>query len=663
MGRAWRGEAWAAFGSRGAPRLGVGLLLVAVVATATGQGELFSLGVEDADRSVRRALLGMTDVSVDPDARWARIPAWLPGPADQWAGGTRHTITLRLPSEAPRDLALDVRVGRTRPWELHAFPAPTGATHAQLRVVVNDIILGTFTIPGARGAPGTPQGSRRLHVTIPTASLRAHTPPTVVLADEQGPGVSLERIRLIEVRHSLSLSHLRRTGRLPASSAVLLAVGIVCLLWGRLTRPAGQEPAAARRRALGPALGLLALAMAVAAPSVTRVLPHWGWLLVILGVLPLGRRPVRSASVRRRPAVVVARALGTGLLALAALVGSLVAGEFALRVAFRGEPWTWSALRVPAPTQGVPTHLNSLGFDERAFPLEKPAGVYRIAVLGDSLSVSAPRGQRFGDVVVARLNAQAPGGLRYEALNFGRTGIDTEEETEILQHAVWRAHPNFVLLEWYVNDVENGDYSERPEVSYPISTDTGLGGWLDRVTDRTLLRWMLREEYQVLLEQLGLAETYPAYLHRFFAEPASPRWAIAARALHAFIQECRAHHTPVAIALFPHLSAGLVAGTYEFAELHDQVLDLCRQEGVPCVDLRATFAAHRDYASLWVHRFDAHPNALAHRLAGERLIEVLGPLWLAAGRTAGDGGFAPAAPVDVNRAAARSSAAFRFRRS
>src|SRR5262249_41117276 len=276
---------------------------------------------------------------------------------------------------------------------------------------------------------------------------------------------------------------------------------------------------------------------------------------------------------------------------------------------FRNEPWIRSALRLPAPVLPNRPHLNPLGFDEREVSLEKPAGVYRIAVLGDSLSVSAPRGQRFGDIVAARLNAQAPEGVRYEALNFGRTGIDTEEETAILQQFVWRVHPDFVLLEWYVNDVENGDYSERPEVSYPISTDTALGRWLDRLTDRTLLRWMLREEYQGALERLGLAETYPAYLHRMFAEPASPRWAIEDRALRAFIEECRTHHTPVAIALFPHLSAGLSVGTYEFAELHDQVLDVCRQEGVPCVDLRTTFAAQRDYARLWVHRFDAHPNA------------------------------------------------------
>ena len=103
------------------------------------------------------------------------------------------------------------------------------------------------------------------------------------------------------------------------------------------------------------------------------------------------------------------------------------------------------------------------------------------------------------------------------------------------------------------------------------------------------------------------------------------------RTLRRFIAECRAHRTPVAIALFPHLSAGLPTGAYEYADLHDQVLEICREESVPCVDLRATFAPYRDYLSLWVNRFDAHPNAHAHRLAGERILEVLGPLWLASG--------------------------------
>jgi hypothetical protein len=180
-------------------------------------------------------------------------------------------------------------------------------------------------------------------------------------------------------------------------------------------------------------------------------------------------------------------------------------------------------LHLPDPATANAPPGNAFGFDEREFPLEKPRGVYRIAVVGDSLAVSAPRAQRFGSIVAQRLNARAPEGITYEALNFGRTGADTGEETEILHQFVWRAHPDFVLLEWYVNDLEDGDYSERPRITYPISADSRVGQWFDRLTDGAVLRRLVSEEYGLAMEQLGLVETYPAYVHRLFAEPASPR--------------------------------------------------------------------------------------------------------------------------------------------
>jgi lysophospholipase L1-like esterase len=367
----------------------------------------------------------------------------------------------------------------------------------------------------------------------------------------------------------------------------------------------------------------------------TRSVPRGAWLLLILLLLPVGKRGPRPAATRRSPSAGLARAVGNALLVLVAVAVSLVAGELALRVAFHDEPWARSTLPVPAPGPPKRSPLNSLGFDEREVSLEKPPGVYRIAILGDSLSVSAPRALRFGSVIADRLNAHGPRPVTYEAVSFGRGGADTNHETEILQRAVWRTHPDFVLLEFYVNDLENGDHSGRPEGLSLIPGSSGPARWLRRATERTLLRRMLQAQFDILQERLGLAETYPAYMHRRFGDPAGVHWEAAAYELRDFIRECRAHDTPLAIALFPHLSAGLPAGSYEFAELHDQVLELCRAESVPCVDLRSTFAAYRNYTSLWVDRFDPHPNARAHRLAAERLLEVLGPLWLGVGRGPG----------------------------
>ena len=66
-------------------------------------------------------------------------------------------------------------------------------------------------------------------------------------------------------------------------------------------------------------------------------------------------------------------------------------------------------------------------------------------------------------MIVARLNERGPRSVTYEAVSFGETGADTNREVDILQQAVWQTDPDFVLLEWYVNDLENGDHLERPQ--------------------------------------------------------------------------------------------------------------------------------------------------------------------------------------------------------
>jgi GDSL-like Lipase/Acylhydrolase family len=515
-----------------------------------------------------------------------------------------------------------------RPRELQDLGLPPANARAHLRVVVNGRTIATFEGPGPRRPPGraAARAERRVEAAIPAPALGSGASMSVALVNDGGSGVALKRVRLVEALPSFSLSHLQLGGRFPAVSAILLAAGLALLLGARLRRL--DEGTRSWRRALGPALGLLLLSLAVAAPRATRGIPRWAWLFLIVGLLPLGRGHARPVTAPRGPASVLAGAVRRGLLALTALAVSLGAAEFGLRAVFHDEPWARGMPQLLHPV--LPDAMNSLGFDEREFPLRKPPGVYRIAVLGDSLSVSAPRAARLERVIVERLNAQFAEAVTYEAVNFGRVGADTQDETKILREAVWRTDPDFVLLEWYVNDLENGDYVDRPR-----GADLIPFAAIRRAADRSLFRWMLQEQFNVLQERLGFLETYPAYMYRTFGDPANPRWEGAAEALRDFIGECRAHRTPVAIALLPHLSPGLPAGAYEFAELHDQVLELCRREAVPCVDLRSTFGAYRDYARLWVSRFDQHPNALAHRRAGEHLVEVLGPLWRAAGGARG----------------------------
>ena len=70
---------------------------------------------------------------------------------------------------------------------------------------------------------------------------------------------------------------------------------------------------------------------------------------------------------------------------------------------------------------------------DHEYSLTKPAGVKRIAVIGDSVAfgftrhpVALPLKEIFPKVLEAELNAASPG--RYELLNFAVTGYNSAQE-------------------------------------------------------------------------------------------------------------------------------------------------------------------------------------------------------------------------------------------
>jgi hypothetical protein len=129
--------------------------------------------------------------------------------------------------------------------------------------------------------------------------------------------------------------------------------------------------------------------------------------------------------------------------------------------------------------------------------------------------------------------------------------------------------------------------------------------------------------------RLGLTLSYEAYLRARFGDPRGEGSRRAAAELRAFFDLARGAGVPVAAVLFPHLDDRL-GGDDPFAFLHEQVLGVCAEASVACVDLRDAFAGYAGRMELLrVNRFDHHAGALAHRLAAERLLEALGPLWSA----------------------------------
>ncbi|MGH7266591.1 MAG: hypothetical protein ACREMB_17350, partial [Candidatus Rokuibacteriota bacterium] len=187
------------------------------------------------------------------------------------------------------------------------------------------------------------------------------------------------------------------------------------------------------------------------------------------------------------------------------------------------------------------------------------------------------------------------------------------------------------LLQWYANDFEPRGARGRP-VPHRLVPSARLHKALLR---GSALYALLVPQWGRLQEALGLVESHAAYMYRSFGDPDGPGSRAAVRRLREFVAECRRHGMDVGIVLFPRVDPDLADGTYAYGYLHERVLDVCREERIGCVDLRAPFAAYRDYRPLWVTALDAHPSALANGIAAERLLAAFGAGWLGrAGRTA-----------------------------
>ncbi|MBI5822217.1 MAG: SGNH/GDSL hydrolase family protein [Verrucomicrobia bacterium] len=121
----------------------------------------------------------------------------------------------------------------------------------------------------------------------------------------------------------------------------------------------------------------------------------------------------------------------------------------------------------------VVSRINSHGFRDREYSFEKPPGVFRIVVLGDSFveALQVPLEKSFHKLLEARLNAAA-GARRFEVISFGMSGNGTGQELLYYRHWALRFKPDLTLvgIYWQNDIVDNskelcaliGNWMERP---------------------------------------------------------------------------------------------------------------------------------------------------------------------------------------------------------
>lgn len=340
------------------------------------------------------------------------------------------------------------------------------------------------------------------------------------------------------------------------------------------------------------------------------------FVLLILGTgavaLAIGRRWLGEA--RTLDAVKNLALLFATTLVMAGL------GEVALRRAYSGITTTADNSSYWA-NRWRRTHIrrNQLGFREREIPAKKPAGTYRIAVIGDSFAFGQgiEEQERFSNLLEGRLNQ---GGKRYEVLNFGVAGTSTTHQIKILKDVVEEFDPDFVLLQWFANDVE-GDQKISTVSGVPLLPSATLRTALHR---HSALYYVLEVQWAALQQRLGLTKGYEESIRERFRDSSNTSSREAEASLAEFVRESRERSLPVGMVLFSLMDKGPQSLVFDF--LVERVVAFCDRERIECLDMREPIR-RTDRGNLTLNRFDTHPNAEANRIAAEELLKRFGPIW------------------------------------
>ncbi len=249
--------------------------------------------------------------------------------------------------------------------------------------------------------------------------------------------------------------------------------------------------------------------------------------------------------------------------------------------------------------------LNAHGFREREIEA-KPPGVLRVVVVGDSFTYG--QGIAREDRLTERLDVIL--GPAVEVYNFGIFGANYPEHATIMATAIDVAEPDFVILQWYTNDMQPPD-AQRGGASY-------LAGPLHpHLNPHSALYFLANTAFMRVQRAVGLAPTFGDQFAPFH-DPKSAEARDARARLERVLDIAREAATPHGIILWPSVGVRVRADDFMGEEaLISQVLDVCHDRSLPCLDLRPALRVVPIDDSLTVNQFDTHPNALANQHAAE----------------------------------------------
>jgi hypothetical protein len=253
---------------------------------------------------------------------------------------------------------------------------------------------------------------------------------------------------------------------------------------------------------------------------------------------------------------------------------------------------------------GRPFTTNAYGLRDRPYALEKPAGTFRIALLGSSMDMGWGVGtdETYENRLEDWLNRHAAKrGLprRFEVLNFAVAAYGPAQRLESYRRKAAEFRPDLVLYSATMLDLRLleihlcGLLQSRVDLRYDFLRKA--------VADAGLTADDLRLDAR---RELLHKETLKAKLK-------PQHWDIVDGSLATLAADCRSAGLPLVGLIIPRVGKADAPGAR--AEVIARHRAIAARHAIPTIDLSAAFD-EKDPATIEIAAWDDHPNALGHKL-------------------------------------------------
>jgi hypothetical protein len=307
--------------------------------------------------------------------------------------------------------------------------------------------------------------------------------------------------------------------------------------------------------------------------------------------------------------------------------------------------------------QRIDVRINSKGLRDREYSYEKPKGVFRILVLGDSFAEAfqVPLADSFSEVLEKALNQT---GAKFEVINAGFAGVGTDYELLFFRHEGYRYDPDLVLLAFFGNDIYDNFRSKnllKDRTASIAYEEVGLVSYVKGFLAQNscaynYLAYVLSRHMptaSTLLMKLGLLSSAPIDDTKgedllqlmVFAGEYGPKWKKAWDVTRVLIsqleQETEARGSDLAVFCIPYIdqvyesvwqsrltSPGLKEREWDLEKPERLLAGFLEDNSIPFLELLSQFREAAGRMQLYYPK-DGHWNARGHHLAANLIFDWL----------------------------------------